>query len=289
MSFKIVFTSLLLILLVSCKKANINNINNLNGNLIYVVGHGGIGFQSVYNQLPENSMLSINKAVDVYGADGVEVDVQLSKDLKLVLYHDDRLETSTDGYGFVYEYDVSELRQFKYSRDMYVNLFIDEHIGTLEEVLQKFYKLQNKPQLHLDLRSWLYDASLYNSVDFFDVYTSKIINILSEYQYEQYTYITSGDINLLKEFSDKSTHLKLMIETSQVNWAVEKIKEYNWYGFVAYNHKVSKQDIDYAHSKGVRVALFGVKSQSSQVDAVNKHPDFIITDNIPQLQQILYN
>ena len=37
------------------------------------------------------------------------------------------------------------------------------------------------------------------------------------------------------------------------------------------------------------MALFAIKTQPDQVNAVNKNPDFILTDNIPQLQQILYN
>ena len=168
-------------------------------------------------------------------------------------------------------------------------MFIDEPIVSLEAILQKFSKQKIKPQLHLDLRSWLYDNSLYNPAEFFSVYARKIVDIVNKYQYQDYTYITSGDINLLKELSQQDASLKLMIETSQIIWAIEQVKEYNWYGIVAYNHNVSNSDVKYAHSQGVRVALFGVKTQSNQVNAVNKHPDFIITDNIPQLQQIVYN
>tara|TARA_R110002110_G_scaffold63117_8_gene175697 strand:+ start:48 stop:740 length:693 start_codon:yes stop_codon:yes gene_type:complete len=229
------------------------------------------------------------KAIEVYGADGVEVDVQLSKDLQLVLYHDDRLETSTDGIGFVYEYNLIELTEIKYNRDIYANLFIDEHVVSLETVLQKFSKQKIKPQLHLDLRSWLYDNSLYNPADFFSVYASKIVNIVNKYQYHEYTYIASGDINLLKELSQQDANLKLMIETNKVNWGIEQIQENRWYGILANNHNISKQDVKYAHSQGVRVAIFDLRTQPNQVKAVNKHPDFIITDNIPQLQQIVYN
>lgn len=288
MNFRIIMFVLLMITL-SCKKANINDIHNLNGDFIYIIGHGGIGFQTLNTQLPENSMLSITKAIDVYGADGVEVDVQLSKDLNLVLFHDDRLETSTDGYGYVYEYDLAELHEFKYNRDIHANLFIDEHIVSLEAVLQKFSKQKIKPQLHLDLRSWLYDSSLYNSAGFFSVYASKIVDIINKYQYYEYTYITSGDVNLLKELSQQDVSLKLMIETNQISWAIEQIQENGWYGILANNYNISKQDIKYAHSQGIRVVVFDIKTQPNQVKAVNKHPDFIITDNISQLQQILYN
>lgn len=89
--------------------------------------------------------------------------------------------------------------------------------------------------------------------------------------------------------SQQDANLKLMIETNKVNWGIEQIQENRWYGILANNHNISKQDVKYVHSQGVRIAVFDIKTQSNQVKAVNKHPDFIITDNIPQLQQIVYN
>lgn len=280
---------LLLMIISSCKKVNINDIHNLNGDFIYVIGHGGVGFQTLSTQLPENSMISIMKAIEIYGADGVEVDVQLSKDLQLVLYHDDRLETSTDGIGFVYEYNLIELTEIKYNRDIYANLFIDEHVVSLETVLQKFSKQKIKPQLHLDLRSWLYNNSVYTPKEYFSVYSAKIVEILKQYNYTENTYITTGDIGLLKQLYNLNPKLKLMVETSDVAEAVKIVKDYNWYGIISYNERVTKNDVNYAHSKGIRMALFAIKTQPDQVNAVNKNPDFILTDNIPQLQQILYN
>ena len=279
---------LLLIIISSCKKANVNDIHNLNGDFIYVIGHGGVGFQTLSTQLPENSMISIMKAIEVYGADGVEVDVQLSKDLQLVLYHDDRLESSTDGVGFIYEYNLAELADFKYNRDIYANLFIDEQIVSLEVILQKFSKQKVKPQLHLDLRSWLYDNSLYTPAEFFSVYSATIVKLLRKYNYADNTYIASGSVELLKQLSHLDPELKLMLETSDVIRTVKIVKDNNWYGIISYNERVTKNDVDFAHSKGIRMALFSIKTQPDQVSAVNKNPDFILTDNIPQLQQILY-
>ena len=280
---------LLLMIISSCKKVNINDIHNLNGDFIYVIEHGGVGFQTLSTQLPENSMISIMKAIEIYGADGVEVDVQLSKDLQLVLYHDDRLETSTDGIGFVYEYNLIELTEIKYNRDIYANLFIDEHVVSLETVLQKFSKQKIKPQLHLDLRSWLYNNSVYTPKEYFSVYSAKIVEILKQYNYTENTYIASGDIFLLKQLNQLDPKLKLMLEKSDVAEAVKIVKDFNWYGIISYNERVTKNDVNYAHSKGIRMALFAIKTQPDQVNAVNKNPDFILTDNIPQLQQILYN
>jgi glycerophosphoryl diester phosphodiesterase len=289
MNSKVSILILVIASLMSCEKTEIDPIHNLNGGIIYVIGHGGGGFQSPLNKEPENSLSSISKAIEVYNADGVEVDVQLSKDLNIMLYHDDKLETSTNGNGYIYEYNLIELTQFKYDRDFYANILLDEYIISLETILEKFSHRNIKPQLHLDLRPWLYNSAIYNSAEFNTIYIDKIIEAITKYNYQDLTYVASGNIEMLKEFNEKNSQLKLMIETSDVGWAAEIINKNNWYGIVAYNESISKSDVDYAHSKNVRVALFNVKVQSDIVAAVNKHPDYILTDNILKLQQILSN
>ncbi len=288
MNFRIIIF-LFLIIISSCKKANVNAIDNLNGNFIYVIGHGGVGFQTLSTQLPENSMLSIMKAIDIYGADGVEVDVQLSKDLQLVLYHDDRLESSTDGVGFIYEYNLTELIDFKYNRDIYANLFIDEQIVSLEVILQKLSKYKVKPQLHLDLRSWLYNNTLYTPAEFFSVYSATIVELVKKYNYLENIYVASGDVELLKQLSHLEPNLKLMLETRDITKTVKIVKDNNWHGIISNEERVTKNDVNHAHSKGIRVVLFGLRTQPNQARAVNKNPDYILTDNIPQLQKILNN
>ena len=79
-----------------CRKPDIHNIKNLNNGKIMIIGHGGSGFQSVINPLPTNSAASVSKALDELEADGVELDVQLTADKQLILYHDARLESQTN-------------------------------------------------------------------------------------------------------------------------------------------------------------------------------------------------
>lgn len=289
MSFRFLILVLIITSFLSCQKTAIDPINNLNGGVISVIGHGGGGFQSPLNKEPENSLSSITKAIEIYNADGVEVDVQLSKDLNVILYHDDKLETSTNGNGFIYEYNLNELSQFKYDRDFYAKMLLDERIITLEVILKKFSQRNIKPQLHLDLRPWLFNGAIYNSTEFHNIYTDKIVEIINKYNYQNLTYIASGDIELLKELNQKNAHLKLMLETDNITSDVEIVTKNNWYGIVAHSDRITKSDVTYAHSKNVRIALFDIKIQSDIVDAVNKHPDYILTDNIIKLHQILYN
>lgn len=75
-----------------------------------VFGHRG--FSGVY---PENTMLSFRKAVEV-GADGIELDVHLSKDGELMVIHDEKLLRTTGKEGEVADYTRSELEAIKASK-----------------------------------------------------------------------------------------------------------------------------------------------------------------------------
>ena len=60
---------------------------------------------------PENTMLAFKKAVEA-GCDEIELDVQLTKDDVVVVLHDERIDRTTDGTGYVRDYTYEELKQF---------------------------------------------------------------------------------------------------------------------------------------------------------------------------------
>ena len=69
------------------------------------------GFSGKY---PENTMLAFEKAIEV-GADGIELDVQLTKDGEIVIIHDETIDRTTDGKGYVIDYTYEELSKFEAS------------------------------------------------------------------------------------------------------------------------------------------------------------------------------
>lgn len=60
---------------------------------------------------PENTMLAFEKAIEV-GVDGIELDVQLTKDGEIVIIHDETIDRTTDGSGYVVDYTYEELSKF---------------------------------------------------------------------------------------------------------------------------------------------------------------------------------
>ncbi|MDP4085581.1 MAG: glycerophosphodiester phosphodiesterase [Bacillota bacterium] len=58
---------------------------------------------------PENTMSAFIEAQKA-GADGIELDVQLTKDGEVVVIHDEKVDRTTSGSGFVKEFTYKEIR-----------------------------------------------------------------------------------------------------------------------------------------------------------------------------------
>lgn len=82
---------------------------------------------------PENTMIAFQKAIDM-GADGIELDVQLTKDGEIVVTHDETINRVSNGAGWVKDYTLAELKQFNFNKTH--PEFPFTAIPTLEEVYQ---------------------------------------------------------------------------------------------------------------------------------------------------------
>lgn len=78
-----------------------------------VIAHRGA---STY--APENTLDAFEAAVR-QGADGIETDAYLTRDRKIVLNHDVRLERTSNAQGAISEYDLAELKQFDFGVRFY--------------------------------------------------------------------------------------------------------------------------------------------------------------------------
>ncbi|MBR2066977.1 MAG: alpha/beta fold hydrolase [Solobacterium sp.] len=65
--------------------------------------------------LPENTLLAFQKAIDME-ADGIELDIHLTKDNVLVVCHDETIDRTSNGKGYIKDYTLNELKQFDFSK-----------------------------------------------------------------------------------------------------------------------------------------------------------------------------
>jgi glycerophosphoryl diester phosphodiesterase len=77
-----------------------------------VIGHRGTGKNRPGHPFPENSLSSFREAVR-QGADGIELDLELTADGALVVMHDDTLDRTTNGSGCVSRKTLPEIRAFR--------------------------------------------------------------------------------------------------------------------------------------------------------------------------------
>jgi len=60
---------------------------------------------------PENTITAFSKAVELGGLTGIELDIQMTKDDEIVVIHDERVDRTTDGIGYVTDFTYAQLRQ----------------------------------------------------------------------------------------------------------------------------------------------------------------------------------
>ena len=64
---------------------------------------------------PENTLEAFSLAIEMK-ADGIELDVHLSKDGQIVVAHDERLERVSDGSGYINEHTLAELKSLDFGK-----------------------------------------------------------------------------------------------------------------------------------------------------------------------------
>ena len=81
---------------------------------------------------PENTLEAFRLAME-QGADGMELDVHLTKDGEVVVIHDETLDRTSNGHGNVRDYTLEELKKFSFHNHM--EKYQGVQIPTLKEVL----------------------------------------------------------------------------------------------------------------------------------------------------------
>ncbi len=157
-----------------------------------IVGHRGAA-----GYVPENTLLSFQTAIDI-GCDRAELDVRLSKDDEVVVFHDEEVSRVTDGTGFVHELSLTELKK--------LNLSDNQKIPTLQEAIDL---CRGKIDLQIELKAQR---------------TPQLVTkILLKNNFVEYAIVTSFNSELLQEIKAMNPELKvglLFREYSEEIWGL---------------------------------------------------------------------
>ena len=101
-----------------------------------------IGHRGAKGHKPENTLIGFQKAIDLQ-VNRIELDVHLSLDNELMVIHDETIDRTTDGTGFVKQFSLPELKRFLIEKEL--------HIPTLAEVLNL---IDQKCDINIELKSF---------------------------------------------------------------------------------------------------------------------------------------
>ncbi len=263
---------LLTVFFISCSKdPSILTVKNLEGNDIKVIGHGGMG--NIW-KFPINTIRSVHECLNS-GADGVEMDLQLTNDSVLVAFHSQTLENATTCNGKIYYNDWPDIENCRYkffSPLQHKVVRIKDLLGSIPSPNEYYYFFDCK----------LYTENNY-SLAYLNQFANSIIQVLDEFGISESVFIESVNVEFLKLLKKKKKDIRLFIYPPDFGKGLEISKNLNLFGISFKSKEVSKEQIESAHVMGFRIALWGVDSEHKNMEAVKKNPDYIQTDNVRYL------
>ncbi len=220
---------------------------------------------------PENTLKAFRKAIELK-ADYIELDVRMSKDNEVVIFHDPDIFSIAAEPGLVKNKTLKELKSLDVGEG--------ERIPTFREVIE----LSNhKVNLIMHIGAAHMEA--------------QIINLLREYDYIEMTIISCMIHRYLFKYRKLEPNLKLaalvnLYSETLPKWDVRKnlidtATNNKFYAINPEYHIVDTQFITYAHQKNLKIFVWTVNEESIMRKLITLGVDGIMTDDIALLNQVL--
>lgn len=211
-----------------------------------------IGHRGAKGYFAENTLASFQKAIEL-GVDGIELDVHLSYDEKVMVIHDDTIDRTTSQKGFVKELSSKELEQLS--------------IPTLESV---FDLVNQKCFINIELKT-------YETAD-------KVAELIEQYvtekawKYEQII-VSSFDWNALQQVHFLNDKIQIGVLTNtDLNLALAFAKFIKAYAVHPYYHLLTAENVAQMQSKNFKVYPWTINESEDIIFVKSLNVDGIITD-----------
>jgi glycerophosphoryl diester phosphodiesterase len=263
----------------SCSKdPAIYETTNLNGNTISAFGHAGMGLGFKY---PIDSYESIEPCLRI-GSDGSEMDIQMTKDSVLLVYHHKYLEEGTLCEGTINDKLWSEIWGCHHASPYSSKINLTSFDDLMRDLSSANYNATDF--------TFTFDCKLYTHTSnwnlYLNQYANAILKAMDDYQLQNNLLIESQDTNLLRILQNKRNGLKLFIYPNNFTTGLAIAKSMNLYGITIHTDEISESQVKLAHDNGFRITLWGVNSEKSNIEAIAKSPDFVQSDKIIHLLKI---
>ncbi|GAA4052191.1 hypothetical protein GCM10022409_43870 [Hymenobacter glaciei] len=258
---------------------------------LVVLGHAGSGFYtpiSPFNFRPPSSWRGIRRAL-LRGADGVEVDLQMSRDSVVMLYHDQKMQDGSTGTGCISERTAAEIVQARYRGGFPYDLIQKERPISFDTLLARLNRRPSFPFIHLDLheddqclpaghqhdRTPLLVRQIARSLARYHVPSAKVLFVTQE-----------GPTVRLARRAIPGVRVGLEIASDEFAFGLKVAKTEKVHTIVLDADRVTPEQSAQAHAAGFTVVVFGGRSPKDLRRVLETKPDEIEVDNVKRLLQM---
>ena len=224
--------------------------------------------------LPENSEAGLKQSI-ANNVDGLEIDVQLTKDNIPVLFHDSTSFRLTGRKKRIFSYTFDELLQFDIEK---------EKITTLANLLKLFRK---KTSLYIEIKSDKFERASGRSELLTQKVVTQVLNIEPEYQNN--IFILSFDPDILKQVFSLSDKIKCVLNVNDYDkkekWRIQAndiLKEKficDHLSALGINkNKLTSALVNFAHKNNMEMLTYSCNTEKQLSRLLSFNLDGIMTD-----------
>ncbi|WP_071461247.1 glycerophosphodiester phosphodiesterase [Bacillus massilinigeriensis] len=222
------------------------------------------GYAAAY---PENTMISFQEA-EKARADGIELDVQMTNDGELVVIHDEKVDRTTNGTGYVRDYSASQLRKLD-ARYKFGDLPKSERIPLLEEVLE-----------------WLAETALVCNIELkngifpYEGMEEKVALLIRQRNLENRIIISSFNHYSIVRFHQLAPNIEtapLLTDGIYMPWIYAASIRAK--GFHPHHRTLQDDIIDASKRSGIRLRPYTVNKEAAMERFIRRGCSAIITDD----------
>lgn len=205
-----------------------------------------IAHRGIYNsKIKENTYLAIFNAFNNKNIYGVEFDIRLTKDNKIVIIHDKTINRTSNGIGIVENMTLKELQKYNFgSKNFY------QTIPTLEKILEI-----NTNKLFLIEIKVSNNSKLFSKI---------LLDILDKYK-TQKIYLMSFNKEILNIIKNNNVNFNIGLI-----YLTNNIKSYRYNFYVLYDNLINKDLINNLINRNKEVFVWTINNYKEFNNIKNK-------------------
>ncbi len=236
----------------------------------WIIAHRG-----AMQEAPENTRSAFDIALS-YPIDGIEFDVQMSKDEVPIIYHNKTLSKISGGRRRIADFSHKELNSFDWGK-WYSKDYKGERILTLDQMLKRY---ASKTRLLIEIKSNKKDSITGRS----RVLTQRVLELINKQVREKHLNnlsILSFDPDVLNHAHAKAPHLNYVLNLLNPSFMTNGNNPFSDYLFAVCGpiSKITKKVINSIQKKGLLSMTYACNNPGQANKAMNLNINVIMTDN----------